>query len=379
MLNKRINSTRRIFCGLVLALAVTDGTVQAGVRQGLKETVGRHCLVGVAVNDAQMSGADPVIDRILKKHFNALVAENCMKAETIQPREGHYCFEAADRLMDYAEQNDMTVTGHCLVWHSQSAAWMFTDSVGRPASRDLLIERMRTHIHTLVGRYRGRIKGWDVVNEAIEDDGTLRHSPWMEIIGPGYIELAFRFAHEADPDAELYYNDYSMANPARRKAVCDMVARLRTAGCRIDAVGMQSHNGLDWPDLAEYEKSIDAFAACGVKVMITELDINMLPAPDSFGGAEVGQNFEYDARLNPYTGGLPRDVSRKIDARWPELFRIYRRHSRHISRICMWGVTDGDSWLNSWPVKGRTAYPLLFGRDGCEKDVVSKINRMYRE
>ncbi len=358
-----------------LCLLTLCGHIEA---QGLKDVLGKYFLIGTAINVNQSSGHDSLATTVIDKHFNCIVAENCMKPEGMQPTEGKFKWRKAERFVKYAEDLGLTAIGHVLVWHSQTPDWFFKDAEGKPASREMLIERMRTHILTVVGHFKGRIKGWDVVNEAIQDDGSYRHSPWYQIIGPEYIELAFQFAHEADPNAELYYNDYSMANPAKRKTVCELIRKLKAKGLRIDGVGMQSHNGLGWPDLSEYEASIDAFADCGVKVMITELDLNVLPNPDSFGGAEVSQDFAYDERLNPYKNGLPEDVAQRIDKRWLQLFAIYKRHAHQISRVCLWGISDAQSWMNDWPVKGRTAYPLLFDRQYQPKSVVKDIINMYK-
>ncbi|MCR5711552.1 MAG: endo-1,4-beta-xylanase [Prevotella sp.] len=358
----------------LLSLASTFLHVEA---QGLKDTVGKHFLMGTAINVSQTAGTDSLSTATITRHFNCIVAENCMKPEGMQPQEGKFKWRKAERFVKFGEDRGMTVIGHVLVWHSQTPDWFFKDTEGKPATKEQLIERMRTHILTVVGHFKGRIKGWDVVNEAIEDNGTYRQSPWYQIIGPEYIELAFRFAHEADPDAELYYNDYSMSNPAKREKVCQIVNDLKAKGLRIDGVGMQSHNGLSWPNLSEYEASIDAFADCGVKVMITELDLNVLPNPDSFGGAEVSQNFEYNERMDPYKNGLSADMEQRIYDRWIKLFDIYKRHEHQISRICLWGVSDGQSWMNDWPIQGRTAYPLLFDRQYQPKPVVNEIIKMY--
>lgn len=345
--------------------------------QGLKDAVGKSFLMGTALNVSQTSGYDSLVTATITNHFNCIVAENCMKPEAVQPTEGKFKWRQADRFVKFGEDRGMTVIGHVLVWHSQTPDWFFKDAEGKQASKELLVQRMKTHIYTVVGRYKGRIKGWDVVNEAIEDDGTYRQSPWYKIIGPEYIEMAFRFAHEADPDAELYYNDYSMAKPAKRLAVCRMVKELKQKGLRIDGIGMQSHNGLTWPAPNDYEASIDAFADCGVNVMITELDLNVLPNPDSFGGAEVSQDFEYQERMDPYKNGLPADIAQRINNRWLEFFNIYRRHQHQISRVTLWGVSDAQSWMNDWPIKGRTAYALLFDRQYKAKPVVDDIIRMY--
>ena len=365
---------KSILCSLCL-LALC-GKTEA---QGLKDALGKYFLVGAAINVNQSDGRDSLATATLDRHFNSIVAENCMKPEGMQPQEGKFKWKKAERFVKYGEDHGLTVTGHVLVWHSQTPDWFFKDAEGKPASREVLIERMRTHIQTVVGHFKGRIKGWDVVNEAIQDDGSYRQSPWYQIIGPEYIELAFQFAHEADPEAELYYNDYSMAKPEKRKTVCELVRKLKAKGLRIDGVGMQSHNGLGWPDLSEYEASIDAFASCGVKVMITELDLNVLPNPDSFGGAEVSQDFAYDERLNPYKNGLPKDVEQRIDKRWLDLFAVYKRHAHQISRVCLWGISDAQSWMNDWPISGRTAYPLLFDRSYQPKAVVKDIMKLFKK
>lgn len=314
---------------------------------------------------------------VIRKHFNSVVAENAMKIEELQPAEGVFDFRHADELVKLATDNNLTLIGHCLVWHSQAPSWFFVDKRGNSVSRDELIRRIRSHIATVVGRYRGKVHGWDVVNEAFLDDGTMRQSPLYNIIGEDFIEIAFRAAHEADPEAELYYNDYSMAMPQKRAAVCQMVRRLKAKGVRIDAVGMQSHCGMDYPDLKDYETTIDSLSASGVKVMITELDINVLPNPEKFSGAAVEQNFAYQQKLNPYVSGLPTKVQRELDDRWMQLFAIYKRHATQISRVNLWGIADHNSWLNGWPVPGRTNYPLLFDRNYHEKPVVGQIMQLF--
>jgi endo-1,4-beta-xylanase len=357
---------------ILLTLSLLSITT-ASHAQGLKDIVGRHCLVGAALNQWQSAGKMAIVDTIVNRHFNSAVAENCMKSEQLQPAEGVFDFRQADLFVDYCEQHHLTPIGHCLVWHSQAPAWLFA---GQP-SREQLIRRIENHIRTVVGRYRGRIHGWDVVNEAIEDDGSMRRSPLYDIIGEDFIEIAFRAAHEADPDAELYYNDYSMAIPAKREAVCRLIRNLKSKGIRIDGVGMQSHVGLDSPDLVEYERSIDSFAAENVKVMITELDMNVLPNPWQFGGAAVEQNFEYQQKLNPYTEQLPAAKAREAEKRYMDFFQLFYKHRQQISRITFWGISDADSWLNNWPINGRTNYPLPFDRQYNEKPLVKKIIDLY--
>lgn len=370
---------KRTLLSIAALLALSSLPAQAQKEAlTLKDAIGRYCYIGTSLNQWQSDGQDVMATEVVRRHFNAAVAENCMKSGELQPAEGMFDFRKADKFVKYCEDNKLTAFGHCLVWHSQAPDWMFTDSSGRPVSREVLISRLKKHIATVAGHFRGHIHGWDVVNEAFEDDGSYRKSPLYNIIGEDFIEIAFRAAHEADPEAELYYNDFSMAKPGKREAVCRLVKRLKAKGLRIDAVGMQSHNGLDHPDLREYEKSIEAFAACGVKVMVTELDLNVLPSPQNFSGASVEQRFEYEKRLNPYVDGMPKEKQKEFTERYLEFFKLYYKHRDKISRINLWGISDGNSWLNGWPVRGRTNYPLLFDRQYKAKPVVGEIIKLYK-
>ncbi len=345
--------------------------------KGLKDVLGKYFLIGTAMNTGQAKGKSKKVNAIIDKHFNAVVAENCMKVESLQPKEGKFDFRDADRLVAYAKKHNLTMTGHVLVWHSQTPRWMFQDAEGKPCSREVLIERMKTHIRTVMNHFKGSVKGWDVVNEAIEDDGSYRRSPYYNIIGPEFIEIAMRTAMECDPNVELYLNDYSMAKPGKRDTYIRIIRDLKKKGIRIDAIGMQSHNGMDYPDLEEYEKSLEMFAAEGVKVMMTELDLNVLPSPEDFGGAEISQQFDYGDKLDPYKKGVPAEAQANIDARWVELFKIYHRHRDKISRITLWGVDDSQTWLNGFPVAGRTNYSLLFDRQQREKAVIQQIIDLF--
>ena len=364
--------------GLLLASAAfAQKGNKAEVLPSLQSTLGKHFLIGVAVDTRLPAGQDPAAEAVVKEQLNQVVAENCMKGEENHPEVNRFDFTDGDKLVDWAERNGKTVIGHCLVWHSQPPKWMFTDANGKTVSREVLIGRMYNHIMTVVTHYKGKIKGWDVVNEAFEDDGSYRKSPYYNIIGPEFIELAFQFAHEADPNVELYYNDYSTSKPGKREAICKLVRSLKSKGLRIDAVGMQSHNGYNYPDYAEYEKSIEAFAAEGVKVMMTELDVNMLPNPEGFGGAEISQNFELQAKYNPYVKGLDKKAQKLFNQRYLDLFKIIERHKDVISRVTFWGVNDGHTWLNDWPIKGRTNYPTLIDRNNQLKPVVKEIEKLF--
>ena len=339
----------------------------------LKDAFANKFYIGTAMNAEQIMGTDSATVEVIKKNFNAIVAENCMKSGPIQPEEGKFDFELADKFVEFGEKNNMYITGHCLVWHSQAPRWFFTDSLGNDVTPEVLTERMKTHIFTVMGRYKGKIKGWDVVNEAVEDDGSYRNSKFFQILGEDFIKLAFQFAHEADPEAELYYNDYSMAIPTKRDGVVAMVKKLQEQGVKIDGIGMQGHVSIDGPSIEEFEKSIEAYAALGVKVMITELDMTVLKMPDPSVGAEVSASFEYKQELNPYVDGLPDSINTIYEQRYLDFFKLFLKHQDKISRVTLWGVNDANSWKNDWPIFGRTDYCLLFDRQNQPKPVVAKI------
>ena len=253
----------------------------------LRQAFSGAFLVGAALNQAQFSGADTASARLTVEQFDAVSPENVLKFEVVHPRPGQYDFAPADQYVAFGERHHMFIVGHTLVWHSQTPRWVFQDADGRTASRDTLIARMHDHIASVVGRYRGRVNGWDVVNEALDDDGAMRRTPWDTIIGEEYVAMAFRFAHEADPSAQLYYNDYSVENAAKRQGVVALVRRLRSQGVPVAGIGIQGHYGLDYPGLEQLDSTITAFAALGVKVMITELDVDVLPRAVRQTGADV--------------------------------------------------------------------------------------------
>lgn len=336
-----------------------------------KDAFAGKFLLGAALNKAVYEGLDPKADSIVAKHYNSIVPENCMKSQEITPAEGVYNWAEADSFVNYGVKNNMAIVGHCLIWHSQLAPWFCFDKDGKYVSADVLKQRMRNHINAMVKRYKGKIKGWDVVNEAIEDDGSYRRSHFYNILGEEFIPLAFQYAHEADPDVELYLNDYSMHLPKKRDTYVKLIKQLKDRGLRIDGMGMQSHVGLDYPNFDEYEKTLVALGNTGVNVMITELDMTALPSP--VRGANVGDRVAYAKRMNPFTEGLPADVDKKWNDRMAELFNIYLRHADVISRITFWGTEDGMSWRNGWPMPGRTDYALPFDREYKLKPFMKQI------
>jgi len=334
--------------------------------------------VGAALSTAQFTGRDTAGAALVERQFDTISPENVLKWGLVHPALDRYEFAPADAYVAYGERHGMMVIGHTLVWHSQLPRWVHHDASGAAVSRDTLLARMRDHIITVVGRYRGRIKGWDVVNEALDEDGTLRKSPWLEIIGEDYLVKAYQYAHEADPAAELYYNDYSLENPAKRAGAVALVKRLLAAGVPLKAVGLQAHQKLDWPTAAAEDSTIEAFSALGVHVNLTELDVDVLPAVVRGQTADVGLRAATTSAQNPFVSGLPDSTQRALAARYESLFDVFMRHRAVIDRVTFWGVADGDSWLNNWPVRGRTSHPLLFDRQHRPKPAFDGVVRAAR-
>ncbi|PWU05698.1 MAG: 1,4-beta-xylanase [Verrucomicrobia bacterium] len=358
---------------LVLVLLVFSGSAKAQSSPSLKDAYQGCFRVGAALNSAQFTGQDQLEDAIIKTQFNSITPENVLKWGVIHPRPDSYDFTLADKYVQFGDQNQMFIIGHNLVWHSQTPKWVFEDANGKPLTRDVLLLRMRDHINTVVGRYKGRIKGWDVVNEALNEDGSLRQSPWLKIIGEDYIEQAFRFAHEADPEAQLYYNDYSLENEAKRKGALQLVKKLQENSVPLYGVGLQDHVSLDSPTTEQIDSTINEFGKLGLKVMITELDVDVLPWPAKEQIADVSLRAEADPKLNPYPNGLPEAVQRALAKRYADLFATYANHCGLVTRVTFWGVADKDSWKNDWPIKGRTNYPLLFDRQTKPKPAYDAV------
>ncbi len=261
----------------------------------------------------------------------------------------------------------MFILGHNLVWHNQVPKWVFKNKDGKPVTRDELLKRMKYHIEHVVGRYKGRINGWDVVNEALQENGKLRDSEWLKIIGPDYIAKAFEYAHEADPNVQLYYNDYNLYKPEKREGVVRIIKELQKKGIRIDAIGMQAHWSLHTPALSQIQASIDAFSKLGVKVMISELDISVLPSPKHHDNPSPSERFSHNAALNPYKNGMPDSVKTELANRYASLFKLFIKNKDKIRRVTFWGLNDKQSWKNNFPIFGRTDYPLLFNRENQPK------------
>jgi endo-1,4-beta-xylanase len=282
--------------------------------------------------------------------------ENIMKAEIIHPQWATYNFDMADKMVAYCKKNDIKVNAHTLIWHSQLPAF-----ARRIQSVDSFKTFFNDHIKTVAGRYDGKVYSWDVVNEALNEDGTMRKSIFLQKLGDDFVTDAFRIAQAAAPNTELYYNDYNNEQPAKRAGCIALIKKIQAAGVRIDGVGIQGHWHIGKMPLKDIEESIIQYSALGLKVMFTELDIEVLQR--NFQGADVGQRMRADSTTNPYKNGLPDSVQQKLASDYKALFQLFLKYKDNIDRVTFWGVNDAQSWLNGWPVPGRTNYPLLFDRN----------------
>jgi endo-1,4-beta-xylanase len=331
----------------------------------LKDLMPNGMVIGVAINQRQFDGTDATAVDLIAKQFNQISPENVLKFQPTHPAADRYTFDAADRYVQFGLDRHMQVVGHNLVWHSQTGGWVFEGQDGKPADRDTLLARMRDHIRTVVGRYKGKIHGWDVVNEAVDEDGTLRKSPWQVGIGDDYVAKAFEFAHDADPDAELYYTDFNLEKPAKRAGVLKRVKDLQARKLRIDGIGNQAHWRLETPTLDEIDQALVDLHGTGLKVMYTELDINLLP--NTPRGADP-------AVANPYASGLPDEIQQQLARRYAGVFGVFLKHRDAVSRVTFWGLSDADSWLN----RGRMNYPLLWDRERRPKPAFTAVVEALR-
>jgi|TARA_B110000967_G_scaffold111886_1_gene114532 endo-1,4-beta-xylanase len=327
--------------------------------------------LGAAINEDIILGKDLQSKNIVTSEFNSITPENSLKWMFLQPFPNKFNFGAADKYVELGIKNNMHIVGHALVWHNQLADFMKTTG-----SRSEFKKHVENHINTVVSRYKGKIDAWDVVNEAFNENGSLRPSVFKKQMGDNYIEDVFKLAETADPDADLIYNDYNLYKPAKRAGVLKMVKKLQENGTKINAIGVQAHWRLNSPSLMEIEQIILDISDLGVEVMFTELDVTVLPNPWELVGAEVTQNFskfEGDPKMDPYPKALPKSVEKQLAKRYEDIFKLFIKHQDKISRVTFWGVMDKHSWLNDWPIKGRTNYPLLFDRNYQPKKAYNKL------
>ncbi|GAA4300337.1 endo-1,4-beta-xylanase [Aestuariibaculum suncheonense] len=343
---------------LLMGISCKTSNNHKAQETGLRDAYKNSFHVGTALNRDDILQTDSLRSALIGKEFSSITAENIMKSMFMHPEKDVYQFDMSDKYVEFGEKNNMFIHGHTLIWHSQLAPWMRSISDSTE-----MAQAMESHIKTIVEKYKGRINSWDVVNEALNEDGTLRNSAFYKTIGSEYLAMAFKWAAETDPNTDLYYNDYNLTNKAKRAGAVKLVKDIQSKGIKIDGVGMQGHWHIDSPSIEEIEESILDYANLGVKVAITELDVSVLPNPWNLVGAEISQNFENNKKLNPYPEALPDSMQVKLAKRYSDIFKVFLKHQDKISRVTFWGTSDKESWLNDFPVRGRTNYPLLFDRE----------------
>jgi endo-1,4-beta-xylanase len=326
--------------------------------------------------------SDRIADRpsdwpLLTAHFGMVTPENCMKPDALQRQSGQWRFEQADRFVDFARSKDLKIVGHCLVWakDDRTPPWFYLDG-DKPASKEVLLARMKAYIDAVAGRYRGKIAMWDVVNEALADGGGyLRESGWTRACGEEFIAKAFEYAHAADSDALLIYNDYNNELDGKREQMLKLLADLRARRAPVHAIGLQGHYEIDRVPYAALEKTLLALRAAGIKAVVSELDIDVIPRGRWW--ADGGKYRDELAKVNPYADGCPPEILARQAEQYAKLFALFRRYPDVILRVSFWNLHDGQSWLNDFPWK-RVNHPLLFDRQGQPKPAYHSVLQALR-
>ena len=361
--------------GIIIIYSVFCCAQKKQINAPVKESLADHFeglfYVGAALNEDTILDLDIKSKAIVSKEFNSISPENSLKWMFVQPEYNQFNFKVADDYVKYGIENNMYVVGHALIWHSQ-----LSEFVSSIEDKNKFYQVVENHINKLVSRYKNKIDAWDVVNEAFNEDGTLRESIFFKNMGENYIQEVFKLASQADPNADLIYNDYNLYKTEKRKAILKMVQSIKSKGVKISGIGVQAHWDLNSPTIKEIEQIILDISNIGCSVSFTELDISVLPSPWELAGAEVNQNFtqfEGDKTMNPYPKDLPEFLSIKLAKRYQDIFNLFVKHKDKISRVTFWGVSDKHSWLNDWPIKGRTNYPLLFDKNHQTKQAYNSL------
>jgi endo-1,4-beta-xylanase len=348
---------------LLMTLAAFPGILMAQQtdQKGLKDYYKNYFPIGVAVSPSNLSGSEA---ELILKQFNSLTPENAMKMGPIHPEENRYYWKDADSIVSFAQHHGLRVRGHNLCWHEQTPKWLFKDAQGNLVAKELLLQRLHDHINTVVSRYKGKIYAWDVVNEAIDDDSTkfLRNSLWYQVCGEDFIAKAFEYAHEADPDAILFYNDYNTERPEKRERVYRLLKKLVDAKVPINGVGLQAHWSIYEPDQKDLVATIKKFSSLGLKVQITELDISVYPWEKNRRLLRPGESDAYTPELE-----------QKQADQYAMIFKTLREYKGIITGVTFWNISDRHTWLDQYPVSGRKNYPLLFDQQLNPKKAYWKV------
>jgi endo-1,4-beta-xylanase len=356
----------------LIASAKLQAAQKAAAATGLKEAYKDDFLIGAALSASIIKKQDPKLVALITKEFNSITPENCQKWGEIRNEDGSWKWEDSDAIVNFGSKHNLHMVGHTLGWHSQIPDSVFKNKDGSYISKEALAKKQQEHITTLVGRYKGKIAAWDVVNEAMGDDNKMRPSHWYNIMGDDFLVNAFNLAHEVDPKAHLMYNDYNNEQEGKRNATVEMLKRLQKLGAPIHGLGMQAHVGLA-SDMKNFEDSIIAYSELGLRIHLTELDIDVLPSVWNLPVAEISTRFEYKPERDPYTKGLPKEIDEQLAKAYETLFKILIKHKDKVDRVTFWGVSDDASWLNGFPIPGRTNYPLLFDRNQQPKSAYFRL------
>ena len=373
------------FHKLSIVLAVCLTCLAANAQTTLKDAYKDAFKIGVAIGRMQTSGRIPQATNLVLQHFNSISPENDMKPEIIHPDPDTWNFGPADEYCQFGKEHGMHIHAHTLVWHNQTPDFFWNNPDGTPKTRAELEETMRSYIETVCKHFNGKVDSWDVLNEVIGEYGEYRDKGWIHAFGDGetVAKLAFKYADMyCNPDIELIYNDFNAWRPAKVDGICKMVEMLRANGIRIDGIGIQGHWGLNYPKNEYIEQAIERYSALGLKVIISELDVDVLPVTKEaqvFGQSlsdPMYQLEEFMEFLNPYRNGLPDEVEDQQAKRYEELFQIFYKYRNVIDRVTVWGLQDANSWKNGYPVARRTNYPLLFKRDYSPHKALDAVLRV---
>jgi len=344
------------------AQSTADKQPTAGnTAKGLKDYYAAYFPIGTAVSMRSLTGPDA---QLIIEQFNSITPENAMKMGPIHPEENRYNWATADSIVSFAQKHGMKVRGHALCWHEQTPRWLFKDSAGNTVSKEVLLNRLKEHITTVVNRYKGKIYAWDVVNEAVDDDNSrlLRNSLWYQICGEDFIIKAFEYAHAADPNAILFYNDYNTERPQKRERIYQLLKKLVDAKVPIHGVGLQAHWSLTEPAENELRMAIEKYSSLGLKIQFTELDISVYPW-------EKNRRQKLPTDVDTFT---PEREQQQLE-QYKKVFAIFRDYKNVITGVTCWGISDRYTWLDTYPVAGRKNYPLLFDQDRLPKKAFNAV------
>jgi len=361
----------------LIASAKLHAAEKAAAATGLREAYKDDFLIGAALGVSIIKQQDPKLVALINKDFNSITPENCQKWGEIRNEDGSWKWADSDAFVDFGSKHNLHMVGHTLGWHSQIPESVFKNKDGSFISKEALAKKQKEHITTIVDRYKGKLAAWDVVNEAVGDDNKMRTSHWYNIMGDDFLVNAFNLAHEVDPKAHLMYNDYNNEQEGKRNATIEMLKRLQKRNAPIHGLGMQAHVGLA-SDMKNFEDSIIAYSELGLRIHLTELDIDVLPSVWNLPVAEISTRFEYKPERDPYIKGLPKEIDDQLAKAYETLFKILIKHKDKVDRVTFWGVSDDASWLNGFPIPGRTNYPLLFDRQQQPKAAYFRLLDLKR-